>query len=56
MDFIEVMKDAMDLLHQACAMNEEWVACQECPFEKYCDVLKKSGLGTPDEDTFFQED
>lgn len=52
MEFITKIKEAMELLHKACKMNDEWANCSKCPFLDYCNALEKAGFGTPDEEFF----
>lgn len=47
MEFITKMKEAMELLQEACSMNEEWANCSECPFHHYCDIIEQHGWGIP---------
>lgn len=54
MEFIAKIKEAMELLHEACKMNEEWRNCQYCPFGDYCNSLEEAGFGTPDEVEFLE--
>ena len=54
MDFTIKIKEAMELLHEACAMNEEWANCARCPFDDYCDALEEAGFGTPDQIGFLK--
>lgn len=54
MSFITKVKEAMELLHEACKMNDAWVNCADCPFVNYCDALEEAGLGTPDADDFLK--
>ena len=44
----------MQLLHEACKMNDEWAKCVYCPFNDYCDAIEEYGLGTPDEDDLIE--
>ena len=54
MDFTVKIKEAMELLHEACKMNDEWVDCAKCPFNEYCNAIEERGLGTPDDDDFLE--
>ena len=54
MDYITKMKEAMQLLHEACKLNDEWAKCVHCPFTYYCDAMQEAGLGTPDKDNFIE--
>lgn len=54
MDFIDMMKEGMEKIQEACRMNEEWNQCPFCPFVDYCDVIEGAGLGTPDEEDFLE--
>ena len=49
MDWIDEMKEAIEILKTACDKNEIWGACVECPFDKYCTVLENEGMGIPSE-------
>ena len=55
MEFVEKIKEAMKMLHDACAMNDKWQNCKYCPFEEFCDAMEKDHLGTPDEEGFLPE-
>lgn len=55
MEFVEKIKEAMQMLHDACKMNDTWRNCKYCPFKDYCDVIEEACLGTPDEDGFIDE-
>ena len=50
--YVEEMKEAMMMLHEACRRNEYWNNCYQCPFDIYCDAMLRNDLGTPDEDGF----
>ena len=54
MDYITKIKEAMQLLHEACKMNEVWADCMHCPFGDYCDAMEEAGLGTPDDEKFIE--
>lgn len=54
MDFTVKIKVAMELLHEACKMNDEWANCSDCPFVDYCDALEEAGFGTPGEEFFLE--
>ena len=54
MKFTTKIKEAMELLHEACKMNDDWVNCSHCPFIEHCNALEEAGFGTPDEDGFLE--
>ena len=56
MDYIEKMKEAMQMMHQACRMNENWSDCDKCPFDEYCDAIMRADLATPDGENFAEFD
>lgn len=41
------IRDAMDLLKEACQENKEWSKCQDCPFNEYCKVIIEADLLDP---------
>lgn len=49
MEWIDQMKMAMETLIDACNKNRYWDDCSKCPFDDYCTVLERHGMGTPDE-------
>lgn len=42
-DWQEEMKFAMKMMKSACAKNEDWDSCCNCPFDEYCTILMSSG-------------
>lgn len=52
MTYIEAVNSAINALMDACAMNDEWKKCRECPFGNFCDLLEVAGWGTPDDEEF----
>ena len=54
MEFVEKIRQAMQMLHDACAMNDTWRNCQYCPFKDYCDAMEEADLGTPDDPSFLE--
>ena len=49
MEWIDQMKMAMETLIDACNRNRYWDDCSKCPFDDYCTVLERHGMGVPDE-------
>lgn len=39
MDWKEEMLEAMKMMKSACAKNNVWMGCVDCPFDLYCDYL-----------------
>lgn len=54
MDFTIKIKEAMELLREACKMNNEWTNCAECPFYQFCVAIEEHGLGNPCDDIFLE--
>ena len=44
MDFIVKIKEAMEMLQEACKMNEEWANCSDCPLQIIVVHLRKLDL------------
>lgn len=38
-NWIEKIKEGMELIKQGCSENAEWIECYKCPFNKYCDMI-----------------
>ena len=37
--WIEKIELGMELIRQGCSENQEWGACEKCPFTDYCDAI-----------------
>ena len=44
MDWISEMREGMKMMAKACAKNEEWSKCNDCPFCGWCDILMKESI------------
>ena len=49
-NWIEKIKQGMELIKQGCSENTELSDCCKCPFDKYCNIIYTSpDWETPDE-------
>lgn len=49
-NWIEKIKEGMELIKQGCSENTTWINCSKCPFDKYCDMIyNEPKWETPDE-------
>lgn len=56
MDWIEKMKQAMELVHLACKENSESSTnCKECPFGTYCDLIFDEFFVSPNEERWIKK-
>ena len=42
-NWIEKIKQGMELIKQGCSENSDWTACYKCPFYEYCDTKYYDG-------------
>lgn len=45
MNWKQEILSAMLTIKSACAKNQCWADCSECPFDDYCSVCERVGLG-----------
>lgn len=46
---------AMDVMQEACAENDSWAKCCECPFDIFCTALMDAELFDPKEGIKWEE-
>ena len=55
MEFVEKMKEAMQMVADACNLNTDWCDCKYCPFRTYCDAMEIQIGITPADENFIGE-
>ena len=46
--WVEQMKEAMNIMIDACYANKDLTKCNHCPFETYCLALDSMGFDIPE--------
>ena len=52
MEWFEKIREGMALIKQGCGENTDWIKCQDCPFDEFCDLIMKDFDEIPNEAFF----
>lgn len=44
MTWVDEMKEAMKMMKNACAKNNSWNECEDCPFDIYCTYMMDGAI------------
>lgn len=39
MEWFEKIREGMALIKKGCGENADWIKCQDCPFDEFCDLI-----------------